>query len=138
MIVRTKSLLGKRAFGFPIFRQLENFKFSDIEVKRPKAENLNPENQLLDAIYSVNPLTKLPDGDLTIFMSKNTSPEIRDFISRNLMRDLTSETVDVARDGLSDDDVIRYSREIDEDIMSYRSRVMSLLKEDRQKVREKK
>ena len=43
------------------------------------------ENDLLDVIYCLDSDTKLPKGDILMYISAKTSPEVRQFILDNLM-----------------------------------------------------
>ena len=119
----------KSAYGFPEFKQIQNIhvytspiKENDGEVVRSETENL------FDQIFSVDPITLLPNGDIAIWMSQNTSPEIRNFISQNLMAPVPLDTDGAKYDGLTDDDVAIFTRNQGESIADYRSRLFNHLK----------
>lgn len=119
----------KSAFGYPEFKQLQNVhvyvtptKVDEGDVVRSETENL------FDQIFSVDPRTLLPNGDIAIWMSQNTSPEIRNFISQNLMSPVPLDSDGAKYDGLTDDDVVMYTRNQGESIADYRSRLFSQLK----------
>lgn len=83
----------------------------------------DPKQDIFDRIFSVDPRTKLPSGDIALFMTQNTSPEVRDFIQQNLMRPVNADTDAGKYDGLDDDIIALYTRGADEDIYDYRDRM---------------
>ena len=70
----------------------------------------------------------MPTGDIAVFMSENTSADVRDFISRNLMREQSFD--DGSTYDLDDDDIVKYSRGADESAESYRYRIFNILRDD--------
>lgn len=100
----------------------------DVEVKpeelAPNGDTNRKYSELFSFIYAPDPMTKLPTGDLQMFMSKDTNPEIRDFIQRNLMQPTSTPPTDVK---LSDDDIKALSRAPGESRSSYAARVRSYL-----------
>ena len=101
---------------------------SDISLKLPKDSPVVKENPLLDVIYGLDEKTKLPKGDIALFLSDRTSPEIRSFISQSLhseLPDTPSFPVDV------DIDFTRYMREKGESRNDYLSRMQMVIKEDK-------
>lgn len=119
----------KSAFGYPEFKQIQNVHVYDVpsistdgDVVRSETENL------FDHIFSVDPRTLLPNGDIAIWMSQNTSVEIRNFISQNLMSPVPLDSDGAKFDGLTDDDVATFTRNQGESIADYRSRLFNHLK----------
>lgn len=92
-------------------------------------ENQDPNKSLFDIVFSVDPRTNLPQGDLAIYMSDKVSPEVKRFIELNL-----HSPVSIDADGrgdyraLSDDDIAMFTRGADESISSYRSRLFDFVK----------
>ena len=43
---------------------------------------------LLDVIYACDPITNLPSGDFIMYLGKDTSPEVRQFIQSQLLTEL--------------------------------------------------
>ena len=106
---------------FSQFSNVVNFDVAD-----PVLSDFVPEdNQLLDVIYAPDPETGLPKGDISLFMSDRTSPEIRAFISQSIHSDLPDSPR--VPDGV---DVTRYMREKGEDRNQYLSRLQKTLQED--------
>ena len=128
----TISNIGKlRASGFREFRALmaveSGFECGLVDEQKPNI--VRSDDSLFAAIFTVNPLTKLPDGDLAIFMSEKTSPEVRMFIEQNLLRDVgEGESVQAA--DMSDDEIVRYSRKHGESVGDYRQRIYDTLLSD--------
>lgn len=113
--------------SFPEFAGIE---LNDIPLHYPKDDGKLDENPLLDVIYSIDERTKLPKGDIALFLSANTSPEIRQFISQNLHGEMP-ETPALPAD--SDIDFTRYMREKGEDRSSYLTRLSEVIREDKLK-----
>lgn len=90
----------------------------------------SPDSQLLDMIYSVDPVTGLPSSDFTYFESSNASPEVRQFI-QNQIHSVRPPQNDCK---LTDDERLVYGRAPDESPRQYLSRVRSLLQSEREKV----
>lgn len=87
--------------------------------------------QVLDVIYGVDPVTKLPRGDYAVYLDKNTSPEIREYIQRNL---LTERTPSASVEFDKGDEVFDFIRERNESMDDYTRRIVELT---RNKLREK-
>lgn len=84
---------------------------------------------ILQAIYSLDPVTRLPTGDVMCFLSSKTSPEVKQFIMDNLMVDVTSQQLPPIPDGLDDDTAFALQRQPDENVDSYRDRVSSFMEQ---------
>lgn len=94
-----------------------------ISVSNSEREDTKSENQLLDVIYAVNPDTGLPQGDVAFYLSKNCSPELRQFINENLMRPIQP------LEGLpadKQDELFDYIRNANESRYEYAARVTKL------------
>lgn len=88
-----------------------------------------PLDVIFAQVFSVNPRTKLPDGDIAVFMNENTHPEVRDFIAKNLMNPNAFEADSSIVDGLTDDDIVRYSRKSGESNSDYARRLYDSIKQ---------
>lgn len=133
----------KSAFGYPEFKQIQNIHVYSVPSKVNEGGVVRSEtDNLFDQIFSVDPRTLLPNGDIAIWMSQNTSPEIRNFISQNLMSPVPLDSDGAKYDGLTDDDVAMFTRNQGESIADYRSRLFSHLKSnvdaERKRLQEKK
>lgn len=101
-------------------------------IINPIPDVVEKNKQLLDSIYSINPTTGLPSGDLAIYLSDKANPEIKSFIETQILHSL-----DVNSDGLSmpnqiinsmkrvigDDDIAFFSRAHDEQPEEYAERL---------------
>lgn len=131
MKVHEKSCLGRRCYGFNLFRQLEEKDYTVISVPEVVVEDASAENSLFDMMFSVNPLTKLPQGDVSLYLSDKTSPDVKRFIEMQLLSP-NNISADAAAEysSLSDDDIAEFTRGSFESISSYRTRVFDILRND--------
>lgn len=83
-------------------------------------------------VYSSDPVSGLPTGDLSYLVSDKANPEVKQWILDNIMIDLSSAKIPAAPDGLSDEDIISLSRDPREDIRSYLDRVNKYAKDNAQ------
>lgn len=126
-VIKREIVETNGAFGFPEFQQLRGLVFSEI-VYPPQSDPLpSSTDALFDMVYAVNPRTKLPDGDIAMFMSENTSPEIKDFIAKQLMSPNQSQSDGGKYDGLDDDAIALYTRNSDESLYDYRDRMYQVV-----------
>lgn len=62
----------------------------------PEFEKIEPvrtsQDDLLDLIFAIDPVTGFPSGSLSQYLSDKTSDEVRDFIEKNILVDLPSQT----------------------------------------------
>lgn len=84
------------------------------------------EDNVLDMIYAPDPVTGLPQDALGVFMSKNTSPLVREFIQRNLMLDNQSPLPSLP-EGIEDADLLALQRDRNEPLCDYTKRVNSYM-----------
>lgn len=89
--------------------------FNDIDVKE------SPFDNVIKRIYAPDPVTKLPSSDVGVFLSADTPPDIRDFIQRNLMGEVTPVNFNV--EGVDDDTIAELTRSSNESIAQYAARV---------------
>lgn len=110
-------------------------------VNCDKVDTLKQDNALLDYIYGINPETGLPNGDLAFYLGSDTRPEIRTFIEKNLLvdmsnlgkspLDLPTEVVNKMRSVITDDDIAHFSRNHGETREEYASRIKVWLENER-------
>lgn len=116
---------GLMAFGFNMSRCLRDSDFAEPEeVVQEKFFDPSMEKSLFEQIFTVDPVTGLPQGDLAIFMSENTSPEVKRFIEMNLHQPYNVDGDTSGRQGLTDDDVVTYMRESNETVRAYAARML--------------
>lgn len=114
------------AIGHREYRGLENREFVEVVGRDLDPGVFDSTKVLFDKIFAVNPVTNLPDGDIAVFMSENTSPEIKAFIQSQLMTP-NGQQSDTSFAGLSDDDLSVLSRGADESLTAYASRMRSVI-----------
>ena len=114
-------------FGFPEYKNAKGREYVRILKKESLPEPITDAERLFMTIYSVNPRTHLPDGDIAMFMSSNTAPEIRDFIAKNLMQDYGAQVDGAKYDGIDDDTLAMYTRNQGESYQDYRDRMYGVV-----------
>lgn len=129
MKLSEQSHYGKACYGFRLTSQLQDVDYPDMYVEElPDIDNSSTEKSLFDIVFSVDPDTLLPVGDIAMLLSDKTHPDVKLFIERNLMN-----PVDLSSDGsgqfagLSDDDIQHFTRGRDESYDIYRRRVWDSL-----------
>lgn len=98
--------------ALPCGNQLEKF-----EVKE------SPVDSLLKIIYSPDPVTGLPTGDLSYYVSDSVNPDIKAFVLQNLMFDTSNVANVKVPDGIDAELAFALQRGHDEDSESYASRI---------------
>lgn len=89
-------------------------------------------DNLLSVIYSVDPLTNAPSGDIQYLISDKANPQIKQFILDNLMMDVSSmkQPAVPAVNGVSDDVMLQLSRNAGESLDSYVARLNTQIERD--------
>lgn len=126
-------VIDRRAKGYRDFEGVMSCDLSMAKHKSRVVEDLPLKgHELFDMIFSVNPLTGLPQGDLAMFMNENTSPEVRQYISQNLMSDNSAGVAPTVKasdaDSIPDDVIVELSRRDGESLGSYRDRMIDYVK----------
>lgn len=134
-------IVDRRAKGFRDFEGLFGSSFDEPEeIELEKVVFSSKGEELFDNIFSVDPVTGLPAGDLALFMNKNTSPEVRQYITDNLMRDVSSASAPAvsAKDfkDLDDDMIESLSRKSNESLSSYRDRMIDFVRSQQESVKQ--
>lgn len=99
---------------------------SSIDLDSIKPENIESKDSsqaVLQAIYSLDPVTRLPTGDIMCYLASTTPPEIKQYILDNIMIDTSSQKLPSLPEGLDEDTAFALERRIDETADSYRSRI---------------
>lgn len=108
----------------------------------PVPDVKDKDSQLLDYIYSIDPTTGVPRGDIAQFLGENTNEQVKSFIQMNLMKDNVQEQVNVSvpndvlnkmRDVINDDDIAYFSRNDGESSEEYAQRMHNYFAEERYK-----
>lgn len=116
---------------FPRYREFSRIAecefFPSVPKKVEVKERPSDFETLLSQIFAVDPITNLPRGDIAQYLSNETNPQIRDYISSQLMSSM--EPVGQSSK-LSDDELIRYQRQANESVRDYVSRMADYIKDD--------
>lgn len=81
-------------------------------------------DRVLSEIFSVNPRTGLPYGDLSYFLSPNGNPTIKAWLENNLLKPRFGERLKT--EGITDDMIEEYSRGADESVKDYETRLFGI------------
>lgn len=110
-----------------------------------KPDVLHSDSQLLDYIYSVDPVTSLPSGDLAIYLGDKANPEIRNFIEMNLLQEnidgksplsLPDDVINKMKGVITDDDVAFFTRNHNESREEYADRLKLYFLKEKDKRRQ--
>lgn len=127
-MVRIKSI---NPAGFAFYREFCERGIKSWHSLPPikKKDSLSSSDVILKDIFRINPATGLPEGDLAVFLSENTSPDVRDYVQRNLLNENPNIVADSSGlHGLDDDTIIELTRGANETSVSYSTRVFEYLK----------
>lgn len=132
--MKLESILGQRAYGYPEYWPLRDLEYEDVEHKEKEVGTPDNLQLMFDNIFAVDPRTGLPSCDVAVFMSENTSPEVKQFIAANLMREQLGQVDAHLSDGISDDVVAELTRGSSEGSAAYRNRVYKFLENERKAI----
>lgn len=110
-----------------IQEQETNGSAPDPEYK-PSESNLD---DIIREIFSVDPVSGLPKGDIQYYLSKDGNPDVKRWIENNL---LTPRVVSgqSTPEGVTDDMIVEMSRQSGESVEDYSSRLLSIYTECQQ------
>lgn len=133
MKLHETSLLGRRCYGFNIYRDLVDVDFPAGSFPVQDAvEDTDMKQSLFSVIFSVDPLTKLPSTDIANYLASSTRPEVKLFIEQNLMKPFSVQSDGSGQfSGLSDDDIAEFTRGASESVSAYRDRITNALLSER-------
>lgn len=110
----------------------EMYSFLGLEIPSPidldsiKSEHVelsDSSQAVLQAIYSLDPVTRLPTGDIMCYLASTTPPEVKQYILDNIMIDTSSHKLPSLPEGLDEDTAFALERRNDESPDAYRSRI---------------
>lgn len=125
--------------GFRQYRGCDQQRYIDVPCEIVVSSVRNKHQDILDLIYSADPLTGFPCGAWNQFLSEKTAPEVRQFIMDYLCQnsmdsdrmDLPNNVLDHFRE-LDSEFVAKTSRNRYESIEDYEARVDSYIQELRE------
>lgn len=82
-------------------------------------------DEILKDIFSVDPDSGLPRGDLAYYLSPDGNPTVKAWLENNLLKPRASR-VGTSIDGVTDDMLAEYSRGKDESVSDYAERLRSI------------
>lgn len=95
-------------------KEVPKFEYDDSQLK-----------QVLDEIFSVDPVSGFPKGDIQYFLSKDGNPQVKAWLESNLLQPrATSRGSSV--EGVTDDMIVELSRQPGESTSSYAARLASI------------
>ena len=81
--------------------------------------------KVLDEIFTVDPVSGLPQGDYQYYMSSSGNPVIKQWLENNLLHPRMSSAGSLV-DGVTDDMIFEMSRKTGESVSDYQARLTSL------------
>ena len=81
--------------------------------------------KVLREIFSVDPSTGLPRGDIQYWLSSDGNPQIKQWLENNLLKPRAKQS-GTSIEGVTDDMIVEMSRKADESADAYASRLASL------------
>lgn len=119
---------------------LSSVSVESLPFKGEEKPNIDEKNPLLDLIFQPNERGCVV-GDLSMYMSEKTNPEVRQFIEQQLMNpssdgkglNLSDDVANKLRGTISDDDIAQFSRNHGESAEQYAVRIGSFFSEEKAK-----
>lgn len=118
---------------FAVFQGIEQHESNGSEPDpeyKPSESNLD---DIIREIFSVDPVSGLPKGDIQYYLSKDGNPDVKRWIENNL---LTPRVVSgqSTPEGVTDDMIAEMSRQRGESVEDYSSRLQSIYDECQQSI----
>lgn len=125
----------------PIYRDfalLGSYTIVPLLVKEEVTEKSvgSEKESLLRMIYTIDPDTNLPVGDIAKVLGKNLSPEVVTFIKDNLMQDVSKLGAIGMPEGVDDDVALTLTRDVGETRSQYIERVKSYMADEKETIRQ--
>lgn len=108
-------------------RNLAHFEGIDFdcrsEVEVPEYELTESQLQsVLDEVFSVDPVSGFPKGDIAYFLSKDGNPQVKAWLESNLLSPRAKQS-GTTIEGVTDDFIAEYARNEGESAMDYQVRL---------------
>lgn len=104
---------------------------SVIELRKKSLELLDSlkveQDKLLSIIFAVDEFTRLPKGDLALYLGENCNPSVREYIEKNLLQSVSSENLQTSE--LDDDTILQLTRGVDESRRDYVARINNYMEQ---------
>lgn len=107
-----------------LFPHYANLTEDDLkEIPRPQVDYVpNSDNEILSLIFAPDPVTGVPRSDLAVLMSKDTAPQVSQFIRDNLLSPRSVSFVSVDDPDLA----LQGIKSRNESLVDYADRLRSL------------
>ena len=96
----------------------------DLHKSPEPAPDTSELKQVLDEIFSVDPVTGFPKGDIQYYLSSDGNPMVKQWLETHLLKPRQSSGQSLQ--GLTDDMIVEFSRGKGESIEDYQARLTSL------------
>lgn len=93
----------------------------------------SPIGAVLQEIFSVDPVSGLPKGDIAYFLSKDGNPQVKAWLETNLLQ--PRRQVAVKPEGVTHELIAEFSRQPGESNLDYASRLASIRDEAMENIR---
>lgn len=115
----------KLASWFDVYSNLDlSYNGRDQHVDPVPEPDTSELKHVLDEIFSVDPVTGFPKGDIQYYLSSDGNPMVKQWLETHLLK--PRQTSGQSLQGLSDDMIIEFSRGKGESISDYQARLTSL------------
>lgn len=106
--------------------------FSQIEIQPTNGMPEPPEMELdetqlkavLDEIFSVDPISGFPKGDIQYYLSSEGNPQVKQWLENNLLKPRISSSKNP--EGVTDDMIAEFSQKKNESVSAYAERLKSI------------
>ena len=106
--------------------------FSQLEIQPSNGMPEPPEMELdesqlkavLDEIFSVDPVSGFPKGDIQYYLSSEGNPQVKQWLENNLLKPRMSSSKNP--EGVTDDMIAEFSKKKNESASAYAERLMSI------------
>ena len=106
--------------------------FSQIEIQPTNGMPEPPEMELdesqlkavLDEIFSVDPISGFPKGDIQYYLSSEGNPQVKQWLENNLLAPRMNSSKNP--EGVTDDMIAEFSKKKNESASAYAERLMSI------------
>lgn len=102
-----------------------DFDFSNVVVPEEEETPNSELERMQKLIFNVDDFG-LPSNELTLYLGDKCSPEVSEFIRKNLLQSVSDSNIDTT--GLSDDDINILSRGVNESRAQYVNRLNSYMR----------
>ena len=111
-------------------RRLAIFAGIDFDYVSPRPADPAPDimqsqlKEVLDEIFSVDPISGFPKGDIQYYLSSEGNPQVKQWLENNLLKPRMSGGSSL--EDITDDMRVEFSRSANESVSDYQARLMKL------------